>query len=126
MKNQIYPFGVYSPENFPSDLARALWLRIKPALAPDLIWYNADLLVESRNVVTVRVYNMECPVLGGTGKLIFTTRVSEFTESERKLIDSVITSEQRKLAAIELADQDAKVQAARVELVRVQMFDWIE
>jgi hypothetical protein len=126
MKKNIYPFTVHSPDDNPSMLARKIWMRLKVVLAPDLIWYNVDLVVEKAKEVTLRVYDMKCPNWGGTGEKIFSTQVFELTQSEQELLDREITEQQHMIASIELAAQDAKAQAARVELLRAQMFDLVE
>ena len=99
--------------------ARKIWMRIRPA---GLTWYAVDFTIVNKDCVKLYVYDMLDNVYGGIGKVIHTVEVTEFTDSERAVLDERIEALKWAAAERELERQLEAERRKQVQVIKDQLF----
>jgi hypothetical protein len=122
MKHNIYPFHVKSSNDFPSQLALAIWKRVIKQIKSEIVWYNVDLSVTSEESVILRIYDMKDMAYGGTGDCILNLVVNEFTLWEMTELKKEILKQQLVYSKNYVEQQDRLVLEARIQTTMTELF----
>lgn len=121
-----FPVRFYCSDNYGwadcPQLARAVWMRLRNSLAPQLIWYAADMEVLSPTSIRLYVYEMADNFRGGIGKCIYETTVDEFTTDERVMLSWTVVGIYTRLAEVAFSAAEEKKRNDQILKLRKEMF----
>lgn len=125
----IFPLHYYCYDRYGwadcPALAKRIWMRIRLAVAPDLIWYGVAMRVDSAHSLTLLVYEMECNLSGGIGKQVFACSVTRdtLTPDECAMLDAELINAMTAHAERELDAREQRARQERIAAVRKELFN---
>jgi hypothetical protein len=124
--NNPFPVRIHCSDKYGwadcPKLAKALWLRLRPELAPNLIWYGADMEILSPTSVKLFIYEMEDTFYGGIGKKIFETVVTDFTPVEKAMLERDVMNIYNRVAEDEYERREEVKRKLVINQIRREMF----
>ncbi len=126
MTQKLYPFTIYA-ENVNTwaespQLARDIWMRDRTKVAPEIVWYGIDLVVNGPDSIELDVREMAHSVYGGLGKVIFKYVNPALLRSDAMQLAEIILKEQTRIAAEIRRARKAEQKALEIEAVRKELF----